>query len=142
MRKLKPTERKRLQALQTERDQITFEILSLQARIAELQRRGQDIALQIADLTTPLKTRRGLPTGKNANLHCAWETFKVMTWNGSALSAHDFYEGLRQEIHNLKPVTFRSYLHRLKKQGLIEKRGLRWHRMPAAVLTAAEGRSQ
>jgi hypothetical protein len=131
MRKLSPSEQSKLKVLRAERDLITLQIMTMRAAADRLEQRGHRLALEIADLTGPLKTRRGLPTGKNANLHVAWETFKVMTWSGRPLLAKDFHARLRQEISDLKPVTCRSYLHRLKKLTLIEKRGCHWHRVDA-----------
>ena len=127
-----PADSDELSILRRKRDEVDEHIGQIQQRIrnlaAERERHSEKrnfltalIAEAHAAGAQPKIPSGWMPTRKNRRVLVAWGMIYDALENVPGLSQQDLFSAVKLVLPNLKDGTFRSYLHRFKKEHLIEK---------------------
>lgn len=103
---------------------LTKEIESVEARIKELEEEKKILGRQLAKARAERTGLRHATRKNSMNRllaeHSIIETLKTAK---KPVSTHDLHLNAKSTNFDLKPSTFRSYLHRMKKAGIIKTIG-------------------
>lgn len=109
--------------MQAKRDKIKKELDALNASVANCE-------FEILKYRLATSNPFGAPTKKNKSVYLAWQTIlEVLRDHPSAegMSSNEILSAVSIEHSKILPETFRGYLHRFRKAGLIMKKDDRWH---------------
>ncbi|PCI38026.1 MAG: hypothetical protein COB46_12330 [Rhodospirillaceae bacterium] len=117
--------------LEHQEQKISTHIKELEDELMSIRKKLIYLTSIEAEAKGDLEPLHGIPfTKKNARVHRAWMSvqyaFRKQT-NNSGLHAKDLEKTMLDFIPDLKSPTFRAYLHRFKKDSLIERKSSgRW----------------
>ena len=148
--------RQRLEGLRERGDKVKKRIERGQAELSAIEKDIAELDVQLSLLTAEIRRRpiAGLGkklTRKNTEFQQVWLFIQIAFkgsdrgWHrpepGRGLTQEQLYKELQFRGGAPKEVTFRSYLHRLKKADLIWKHKGKWH-LTATALAAGEPRER